>query len=388
MSAETAGHMARALRLAEQGRFTTQPNPHVGCVIVRDGRIVGEGFHQRAGEPHAEIHALHAAGDQARGADVFVSLEPCNHFGRTPPCVDALIAAGVRKVVVAMEDPNPQVAGQGLARLRAAGIEVECGLMQAQAQRLNRGFVSRMTRGRPFVTLKLAASLDGRTAMASGESQWISSEEARADVHRLRAEAGAVLTSSATVLADDPALTVRDFSPSPLAGEGRGEGDGDTLLRSDTVSARQIRQPDRIVLDAHGRVPAAARVWQTGARRIWLTSQAAAQTAAPEGVEFSRLEADADGYVAPSPALAELARLQINEVLVECGPTLAGVLLKAEVVDELVLYLAPCLLGDAAAPLARLPGLEKLAQRLRLEWRDVRFVGPDLRLTASPAVAI
>jgi diaminohydroxyphosphoribosylaminopyrimidine deaminase/5-amino-6-(5-phosphoribosylamino)uracil reductase len=354
-----AGYMARALRLAEQGRQTTQPNPRVGCVIVRDGVMVGEGFHKRAGEPHAEVHALRMAGDKARGADVFVTLEPCSHFGRTPPCADGLIAAGVRKVWVAMQDPNPEVAGQGLERLRAAGIEVECGLMQAQAQALNRGFVMRMLRGRPFVTLKLAASLDGRTAMANGESQWITSEAARADVHRLRADAGAVLTSSATVLADDPELTVRH------------------------VEAQ--RQPDRIVLDPRGRVSASAKVWNQGARRILLTTHT--QAAMPAGVEVAQLDR-AGEYFSLGVAMAELGRLKINEVLVECGPTLAGLLLQAEVVDELALYIAPMLLGDAARPLARLPGLEHLAQRLRLEWRDVRVVGPDLRLTASPALTL
>ena len=347
-------YMARALQLAEKGRHSTQPNPRVGCVIVRDDVVVGEGFHERAGEPHAEVHALRMAGDKARGADVFVTLEPCSHFGRTPPCADGLVAAGVRKVWAAMQDPNPEVAGKGLERLRAAGIEVECGLMQAQAQALNRGFVMRMTRGRPFVTLKLAASLDGRTAMANGESQWITSEAARADVHRLRAEAGAVLTSSATVLADDPELTVRHVQTS--------------------------RQPDRIVLDSRGRVSAKAKIWNEGARRILLTTQ---QSAMPAGVEVAQLDRNGE-YFSLSAAMSELGRLKINEVVVECGPTLAGLLLQAEVVDELVLYLAPSLLGDAARPLARLPDLEKLAQRIALQWRDVRAVGPDLRLTAVP----
>ncbi|PTU32503.1 bifunctional diaminohydroxyphosphoribosylaminopyrimidine deaminase/5-amino-6-(5-phosphoribosylamino)uracil reductase RibD [Stenotrophobium rhamnosiphilum] len=355
--------MARALQLAEKGRHSTQPNPRVGCVIVRDGVIVGEGFHERAGEPHAEVHALRMAGDKARGADVFVTLEPCSHFGRTPPCADGLIAAGVRKVWAAMQDPNPEVAGKGLERLRAAGIEVESGLMHAQAQALNRGFVMRMTRGRPFVTLKLAASLDGRTAMANGESQWITSEAARADVHRLRAEAGAVLTSSATVLADDPELTVRHVETS--------------------------RQPDRIVLDPRGRVSASAKVWNDGARRILLTaqSQSQSQLAKPAGVEVAQLDRYGE-YFSMSAAMSELGRLKINEVLVECGPTLAGLLLQAEVVDELVLYLAPSLLGDAARPLARLPNLEKLSQRIALQWRDVRAVGPDLRLTAVPAATV
>lgn len=365
--------MARALRLAERGMTTTQPNPRVGCVIVRDGVVVGEGFHVRAGEPHAEVHALREAGERARGAEVFVTLEPCSHFGRTPPCSDALIAAGVRKVWLAMQDPNPEVAGQGAVRLREAGIEVETGPMQNAAQLLNRGFVSRMTRGRPFVTLKLAASLDGRTAMASGESKWITSDAARADVHRLRAQAGAVLTSSATLLADDPALTVR--LPFPGAG----------AAVQDTMPV--LRQPDRVVLDARGRVPATAQVWADGARRILLTS-ARTRASVPAGVEVSELPVQDDGYFSLRVALAELGRLQVNELLVECGPTLAGLLLQAEAVDELVLYLAPSLLGERGRPLAILPGLEQLSQRLHLEWRDVRAVGPDLRLTASPALAV
>lgn len=351
--------MAQALRLAERGRATTQPNPRVGCVIVRENAVVGEGFHLRAGEPHAEVHALRIAGDKAKGAEVFVTLEPCCHHGRTPPCVDALIAAGVRKVWISMQDPNPKVAGQGIARLRAAGIEVELGLMQNTALQLNRGFVSRMTRERPFVTLKLAASLDGRTAMANGESQWITSETARADVHRLRADCGAVLTSSATVLMDDPALTAR--LPDVHC------------------------QPDRIVLDAQGRVPATAKVWAEGARRILVTTDTA-KIAVPSGVEVSRLPADPLGYPSFVDVLKELARLQINEVLVECGPRLAGLLLKAQAVDDVLLYLAPCMLGSEARPLALLPGLEHLSQRLQFEWREMRAVGPDLRLIASPAL--
>ena len=362
--------MARALQLAALGASTTQPNPRVGCVIVRDGAVVGEGFHARAGEPHAEVHALREAGDRANGAEVFVTLEPCCHFGRTPPCVDALIAAGVRKVWLAMLDPNPQVAGQGAARLRAAGIEVESGLMEGAALMLNRGFVSRMTRARPWVTLKLAASLDGRTAMASGESKWITSEAARADVHRLRASAGAVLTSSATVLADDPALTVRW----PIAAG----------AVSATEPADLRRQPDRIVLDARGRVPSSAQVWSEGARRILLTSRSAT-VEVPSGVEVRRLDSEASGYFSIQAALAELGQLQINEVWVECGPTLAGRLLQAQVVDELVLYLAPSLLGEGGRPLAVLPGLDALSQRLQLEWRDLRRVGSDLRIVASPA---
>lgn len=342
--------MAFALRLAARGRYTSFPNPRVGCVIVRDGVVVGEGWHECAGEPHAEIHALRAAGERARGADVFVTLEPCSHHGRTPPCVDALIAAGVRKVWAAMPDPNPLVAGQGIERLRAAGIEVEVGLCGAAARELNRGFVSRMERGRPFVTLKLAASLDGRTAMASGESKWITSEAARADVHRLRAEAGAVLSSSATVLADDPALTVRTDVPVQ-------------------------RQPDRIVLDSRGRVPASARIWNDDGARRFRVCPAGVGLPVPAGV----VRIDAIGLAS---AFAGLAGAQINSVLVECGPTLAGALLREGQVDELICYLAPCLLGDAARGLAVLPGLDRLAERIALKFTDVRQVGPDLRIAA------
>ena len=350
-------YMARALRLAEQGKATTHPNPRVGCVVARDGLIVGEGAHLRAGEPHAEVHALRAVGDRAEGAEVYVTLEPCAHHGRTPPCVDALVAARVGRVWVAMEDPNPLVAGKGLALLRQAGIDTRVGLLGEQAAQLNRGFISRMTRGRPWVTLKLAASLDGRTAMASGESQWITGAAARADVHRLRAEAGAVMTSSATVLEDDPQLTVR------LDGA--------------------WRQPDRIVLDTRHRVPGDARVWAPGARRFLLTTEVCAAPA--EGVEVLSVAPDRAGRVSLEAALRALGGREVNEVLVECGPYLAGALLQSGLVDEIVVYLAPSLLGHDAQPLAHLPGLVRLDQRLRLRPSDVRLVGDDIRVTAVVA---
>ncbi len=358
--------MAQALRLAEQGRSTTHPNPRVGCVILNKGKVVGEGFHERAGEMHAEIRALRAAGEKSRGAEVFVTLEPCCHQGRTGPCVPTLIAARPQKVWVAMQDPNPLVAGKGIAQLRKAGIEVEVGLLQDAAESLNRGFVSRMTRGRPFVTLKLAASLDGRTATSTGESKWITSEEARADVHRLRAEAGAVLTSSATVLADNPELTVR-FAPS--------EG------------GKFLRQPDRIVLDTHLRAPIDAKVWADGARRILLAVRPRGDQVDElkrRGVEVQLVGVSAGGHVDLSSAMVSLGRLEINEVFAECGPRLAGALLQAGVVDELVVYYAPSLLGHDGRPLAELPGLRSLHQRIALEFVDFKKVGPDLRVTARP----
>lgn len=350
--------MARALQLAERGRASTHPNPRVGCVIVRDGEVVGEGWHQQAGGPHAEVLALRAAGEAARGAEMYVTLEPCSHHGRTPPCADVVVAAGVRKIWVASGDPNPRVAGQGIERLRAAGIAVETGVLESQALALNRGFVSRMTRLRPWLTLKLAASLDGRTAMASGESRWITGEAARADVHRLRAEAGAVLTGVGTVLADDPQLSCRESE----------------------CRKSLPRQPDRIVLDAEARVPVTAKVWADGARRFWFTADAGP---APNGVERIVVPRVQHG-LALDAVLAELAWREVNEVLAECGPRLAGALLQQGRVDELVIYLAPMLLGHDARPLAHLPGLERLSQRVRLEWLDLRQLGADLRLTARP----
>ena len=399
--------MARALQLAALGRLSTFPNPRVGAVVVAgNGEVVGEGWHQRAGEAHAEVFALRAAGERARGADLYVTLEPCSHHGRTPPCADAVIAAGIRRVIVAMQDPNPLVSGRGLDRLRAAGITVETGVMQAAACRLNRGFVSRMERGRPFVTLKLGASLDGRTAMASGESQWITSAEARADVHRLRAEAGAVLTSSETVLADDPQLTVRELSGfGPLSRlrervvpQAPGEGQPDMLsaasdptlsprLRRDSLpqaGERTLvgRQPDRIVLDSSARVPVGAKVWNPGARRFWLSTRAPASV--PEGVELLTVSESESGHLDLAAALAVLGNAAVNEVLVECGPRLAGALLQANLVDELLIYLAPSLLGSEARGLAALPGFDRLDQRLRLRYTDVRQIGPDLKITAVP----
>ncbi|MGH8517247.1 MAG: bifunctional diaminohydroxyphosphoribosylaminopyrimidine deaminase/5-amino-6-(5-phosphoribosylamino)uracil reductase RibD [Panacagrimonas sp.] len=358
-----AQFMAQALRLAERGRYTTFPNPRVGCVIVRDGAVVGRGWHERAGQAHAEIMALRDAGERGRDADLFVTLEPCSHHGRTPPCADALLAAGLRRVCVAMQDPNPLVAGRGIERLRAAGIDVEVGVLEAAARELNRGFVSRMSRGRPFVTLKLASSLDGRTAMASGESQWITGVAARADVHRLRAEAGAVLTGVDTVLADDPQLNVRD-------------------AEGVTVS----RPPDRIVLDTSARVPQSARVWSgdDGARRFHVCGPNTRSITSSPSVARLDVALGADGRIDLVAAMNQLGQNEINHVLVECGSVLAGALLEAGLVDELVCYLAPSLLGDAARGLARMPALERLDQRMELRFIDVRSVGQDLRITAIP----
>lgn len=353
--------MAQALRIAERGRTSTHPNPRVGCVIVKNGKLIAEGFHERAGDRHAEINALREAGDKARGAEVFVTLEPCCHQGRTPPCTQALLTHKPQKVWVAMQDPNPLVAGKGIAQLRKAGIEVEVGLLQDEAAALNRGFISRMTRGRPFVTLKLAASLDGRTATSNGESKWITSEEARADVHRLRAESGAVLTSSATIMADDPELTVR-FGTFP-------------------------RQPDRIVLDTHLRASLDAKVWAPGARRILLAVRPRSDQVdelKARGVEVQLVGVSSGGHVDLGSALASLGRMEINEVFVECGPRLAGAFLQSGLVDELVIYFAPSLLGHDSRPLAELPGLRSLHQRIPLEFLETRKIGPDLRITARP----
>lgn len=354
------GHelMARAVALARRGLWSTDPNPRVGCVIAREGAVLAEGWHERAGGPHAEVVALQRAGESARGATAYVTLEPCSHHGRTPPCTDRLLASGVAHVVAAMADPDPRVAGSGIRVLREAGVEVDVGLLAGEAAALNPGFVSRMTRGRPWVRLKLAASLDGRTAMASGESRWISGEHARADVHRWRARSSAILTGVDSVIADDPALTAR------VPGA--------------------WRQPRPVVVDSRLRTPAASRVLAGGALVVAIEEDDARRSALEgAGAEVLALPAEADRVSLPA-LLRELGRREVNELLVECGPRLAGALLDAGLVDEMLLYLAPTLLGAEGRPLAHLPGVSRLAERVELDIEDVRRVGADLRIIARP----
>ena len=362
--------MARALRLAERGLYSTDPNPRVGCVVVREGQVVGEGWHCRAGEAHAEIAALRQAGDRAAGADIYVTLEPCCHHGRTPPCSDALIAAGVKRAVVAMEDPNPKVAGKGATQLRQAGIQVEAGVMHHEAVRLNPGFIRRMRGGRPWVRCKMAMSLDGRTALANGVSQWISGEAAREDVHHWRARSSAVLTGVGTVLADDPALTVR---LPPAAWEQHGCGG-------------EIRQPVRVVMDTCLRTPPNARIFgQPG--RIWIftasddRNAAHALSAAGASVEYVPLAPGSTG-VNLGAALQRMADEGINEVWVEAGPTLCGALLREGLIDQLIIYMAPLLMGNAARGLFHLQPFASLAECIGLDIADIRAVGKDWRITA------
>ncbi len=353
-------HMARALMLARRGLYGTDPNPRVGCVLVKDGTIVGEGWHERAGEAHAEVNALDAAGGQACGATAYVTLEPCCHYGRTPPCTDALLNAGIARLVAAMSDPNPQVAGRGLDILRAAGVVVECGLLEAEARMLNPGFIQRMTQGRPFIRVKLAMSLDGRTALASGESQWLTGDAARQDVQRLRARASAILTGSGTVLADDPSLNVR--------------------------LPEATRQPLRVILDTGLRtLPTARTLWLPGSVLIFtaVADSAAQELLLATGAEIVVTPRTDHGLNLRS-VMAELARRECNELQVECGPTLAGALLQAELVDELVIYMAPLLLGDRARGLFQLPELTRMSERTELEILDMRAVGRDWRVMLRP----
>lgn len=348
--------MARALRLAERGLNTTTPNPRVGCVMVKDGRIVGEGWHEKAGEPHAEAYALQRAGTAARGATAYVTLEPCAHFGRTPPCADALIAAGVARVVAAMEDPNPQVAGEGMAKLRAAGVDTAVGLMAAEAQELNIGFVSRMTRGRPWLRVKVAASLDGKTALNNGKSQWITGAEARRDAHAWRARSCAILTGSGTVRDDDPSLTVRDV---PCT-----------------------RQPLRVVIDSRLDISSSAKVLAGGALIFTRAGDPGkAESLRQQGAEVIALPGGA-AKVDLAGVLAELGRRGINEVLAESGARLNGALLAAGLVDELLIYQAPILIGDKARGMFDLPELADLAGARRLKILERRLVGTDSLIRA------
>lgn len=361
--------MARAIQLAARGIYTTEPNPRVGCVLARDGEIVGEGWHVRAGEGHAEVNALAQAGELARGATAYVTLEPCSHFGKTPPCADALINAGVSRVVAAMQDPNPQVAGQGLARLRAAGIEVDCGLLESDARDLNPGFIKRMQQGLPWVRLKLAMSLDGRTAMASGESQWITGPQARADVQRLRARSGAVISGADSVLLDDSALTVRA---------------AELGLDADLAQAAAARQPLRVLVDGRLRVPLQQRLFrETGPVLVACADpqQRAADYLAQQ-IELLALP-DAAGKVDLAALLRELAQRGCNEVLVESGAGLAGAFWRVGLVDELIVYMAPRLLGSRARPLLELP-FDEMAEAMDLDVTDVRVIGRDWRITARP----
>ena len=354
-SAQDRAHMVRALELAALGLYTTDPNPRVGCVLTNAEGVVGEGWHQRAGEPHAEILALRAAGAQARGGTVYVTLEPCSHTGRTPPCADALVAAGVARVVCCSRDPYPKVAGRGIDRLRSAGIAVSVGGLADEARQLNIGFFSRFERGRPFVRLKLAMSLDGRTAPASGAKLWISGEASRADVQAWRARSSAVLTGSGTVRADDPRLDVRlAYGP-------------------------WVRQPLRVVLDTTLRSAPGARIFKGAGALVF-----AAADAAQKSLDNCRIERvpRAAGGLDLNAVMQRLAALEMNEVLLECGATLAGAFIASRLVDELVLYVAPQLLGADAAPLMRigeaaLPGLP------RWEFRDQQRIGDDMRLILS-----
>ncbi len=350
-------YMAEALRLAGLGLYTTTPNPRVGCVIVRDGQVAGTGWHEKAGGPHAEVLALGAAGARARGATAYVSLEPCSHHGRTPPCTDALIQAGIARVVAAMQDPNPRVAGEGFAALRAAGIEVESGLMQDEAQALNIGFVARMRRGRPWVRMKIAASLDGRTALANGKSQWITGPEARRDGHAWRARACAVLTGIGTVRDDDPQLNVREVATP--------------------------RQPLKVVVDSRLQLPPTAKLLTTGRVLVAAAVEDRARSAAlqDQGAEVLVLP-NAGGKVELAQLMRELARRELNEVHVEAGYKLNGSLLAAGLVDELLIYLAPALLGDAARAMFHLPEIADLADKRLVQFTEVQTIGKDLRILA------
>ncbi|MGG4608098.1 bifunctional diaminohydroxyphosphoribosylaminopyrimidine deaminase/5-amino-6-(5-phosphoribosylamino)uracil reductase RibD [Providencia sp. Me31A] len=369
MTEQDSIYMARAFELAKKGRFTTSPNPNVGCVIVRDGVIVGEGYHQKAGEPHAEVHALRMAGEKAQGATAYVTLEPCSHHGRTPPCAEALINAGVSRVVAAMQDPNPQVAGRGLYMLSQAGIETRSNLLLDQAEAANRGFLKRMRTGFPYIQLKLAASLDGRTALESGESKWITSPAARKDVQAFRAEASAILSTSSTVVADDPSLTVRwDELPADV---------------QQSYPEEQLRQPIRIILDNHHRVTASHKVTQHDGE-CWLVSANPSNQVIDKGnIEQIAIPTDDNGTDLVI-LMMQLAKRNVNSIWVEAGAKLAGSLLKLGLVDELIVYIAPKLLGSSARGLVDFPPLNALADAPKFEFTDVEKVGDDLRVRLRP----
>jgi diaminohydroxyphosphoribosylaminopyrimidine deaminase/5-amino-6-(5-phosphoribosylamino)uracil reductase len=363
-----AHFMARALELARKGYYTTHPNPRVGCVIVQGGQIVGEGWHERAGEPHAEVHALRAAGEQARGATAYVTLEPCSHHGRTPPCADALVNAGVARVVAAMQDPNPEVAGRGLQRLAQAGIATESGVLEGEARKLNQGFLKRMEHGLPFVRVKLAMSLDGRTAMESGESQWITGPAARSAVQRLRAQASVVLTGADTVLADNARLTVR----------------ADELgLDAEQTALAMSRPPLRVLVDGRLRVPLDAPFFKAGPALV--ATCVAVEEQYANGPECL-IVPGYDGQVDLRQLLVELANRGVNEVLVEAGPRLAGAFAQLGLVDEFQIFIAGKFMGSSARPLLDWP-LAQMKDAPALKITEIRAVGDDWRVIAIPVPA-
>ena len=364
-SPQDVAFMQLALDLAKQGEFTTTPNPSVGCVLVKDGEVVGKGFHAKAGEPHAEVMALREAGEKARGATAYVTLEPCSHFGRTPPCAKGLVEAGVSKVIAAMCDPNPQVAGKGLQILSDAGIQSAVGLLEENAEQLNKGFLKRMRAGKPFVQLKLAMSIDGKTAMASGESKWITGAQARADVQQYRAKASAILSTSQTVLADDPSLNVRwEELPSDVKAG---------------YSQEKLRQPVRVILDSTHKVRSDFKVFLTESP-VWLVGEDDySLTGFPPFTDYLKLDKN-QGETRLQALMAELGKRQINTLWVEAGATLAGALIAENLVDELIIYMAPKLLGDQARDLCHLPNLTQLADAPLWQLQSCEPVGDDLKL--------
>ena len=364
-SPQDVAFMQLALDLAKQGEFTTTPNPSVGCVLVKDGKVVGKGFHAKAGEPHAEVMALREAGENARGATAYVTLEPCSHFGRTPPCAKGLVEVGVSKVIAAMCDPNPQVAGKGLQILSDAGIQNAVGLLEENAEQLNKGFLKRMRTGKPFVQLKLAMSIDGKTAMASGESKWITGAQARADVQQYRAKASAILSTSQTVLADDPSLNVRwEELPSNVKAD---------------YPQEKLRQPVRVILDSSHKVRSDFKVFSTESP-VWLVGEDDYRLAGfPVFTEYLQLDRN-QGETRLQALMSALGKHQINTLWVEAGATLAGALIAENLVDELIIYMAPKLLGDQARDLCHLPNLTQLADVPLWQLQSCEPVGDDLKL--------
>lgn len=400
-------YMAQAIALAKKGWYTTHPNPRVGCVLVKDEHIIAQGWHQFAGQGHAEVNALadlkRSNGKaSAEGATAYVTLEPCSHFGRTPPCSNALIEAGVKCVVIAMTDPNPLVAGNGIKRLQEHGLDVRVGVLETEAQALNPGFIQRMQTGKPLLRCKMAMSLDGRTAMANGESKWITAADARADVQRLRAESSAILTGIGTILADNPSMNVRserftapDFiwTEGSIWAEGSICADGSILAKGSIESkTKRLRQPDRVILDTHLRIPLDAKLLSLQGQVVICTSEAAKsqvqkiQALEQKGVVIHFLNTEmvaAEERLSATELMKVLAECQYNEVLLEAGATLGGSLLKAAVVDELIIYMAAHLMGSEARGLFNIPELSQMSDRINLKIADIRAVGNDFRITAK-----